>query len=72
MSEQFSMCTRCDTFGSLKDMLTLKQGVLLKLACWPLQSPGWLKTGYVWDDPKCENLLCDGPLVWDGWYVCGM
>ena len=38
MNERSFTCSHCDTFGSLKDNLTLKQGVLLKLACGPLQS----------------------------------
>ena len=36
------MCSNCDMFGSLKENLTLKQAALLKLACGPLQSHGWL------------------------------
>ena len=43
MGEQFSMCSHYDVLGSLKENLTLKKGVLLKSACWPLQSPGLAK-----------------------------
>jgi hypothetical protein len=41
MCEKLFMCSNCDMFGSLKENLTLKQAVLLKLpACWLLQSHG--------------------------------
>ena len=42
MSKKVFMCSNCDMFGSLKENLTLKQAALLKLACGPLQSHGWL------------------------------
>jgi hypothetical protein len=42
MSKNDFICSHCDMFGSLKENLTLKQAALLKLACWPLQSHGWL------------------------------